>query len=253
MVLFDDRTGVVLSTFDSHDTVGMGILKEISGCLRGYAGVSLQDSPSCVIRRWDDDHREEAPECRNYVGTPKIFDHEILLECELSSHANLAYQFAHEFCHHLINGRLDGLNHGGQKWFEEALCYTCGIFFLRYFSESHPLPAPQSTTPDLSFRYLHQYLQWSTADLYQETLHDGFLRKWLPTLQDGSYHQQLYRALGLRLSHVFWRQPGLWRIIALIGDSTQWASIESLLFHLLSETVSPVRESVEEIRRILLG
>ena len=39
------------------------------------------------------------------------------------------YQFAHEFCHHLINGPMDG-NYVSSFWFEESVCEMASEYFL---------------------------------------------------------------------------------------------------------------------------
>ena len=52
--------------------------------------------------------------------------------------AQMAYQFAHEFCHILSN--YDD-KHGPTKWFEESLCETASLFALRRMGhtwETHP-------------------------------------------------------------------------------------------------------------------
>ena len=65
--------------------------------------------------------------------------------------AQMAFQFAHEFCHILSN--YDD-KHGPTKWFEESLCETASLFALRRMGhtwETHPpYPNWMSYAPHLT-------------------------------------------------------------------------------------------------------
>lgn len=48
--------------------------------------------------------------------------------------AMLAYQFAHEYCHHLIDEPMDGES-CTSFWFEESICELSPVYFMRRIAQ----------------------------------------------------------------------------------------------------------------------
>lgn len=71
----------------------------------------------------------EYPMCSN-VGNHRI----IYLATKDNFWCQLAYQFAHEYCHHLINGPMDGENISSY-WFEESICELSSNYFMRRIAQ----------------------------------------------------------------------------------------------------------------------
>ncbi|QAR35370.1 hypothetical protein [Latilactobacillus curvatus] len=59
----------------------------------------------------------------NWANEPKIS-----LSCQPTLWSQLIYQFAHEYCHRLIDSPFPSLN---SLWFEEAICESSSRFFLK--------------------------------------------------------------------------------------------------------------------------
>ena len=58
--------------------------------------------------------------------------HRIYLHTYQNYWCKWVYQFAHEYCHHLINGRLSG-EISGLIWLEETICELSSMFHLYQF------------------------------------------------------------------------------------------------------------------------
>lgn len=174
------------------------------------------------------------------------------------------YQFAHEYCHHLINGAMNG-GLTGLQWFEETLCELASLFCLsksqnpglwNQWGCPHYAPCVQSYLDTHLYESLHlrqEYYLWNNCE------HHLGIRPWLDILEEKSipgkekYQRNLYNAVASLLLPSFLRTPELWHIIAHIGDSSRWQSLEELLSHLESEMSEAFHADLQELRRILLG
>jgi hypothetical protein len=131
--------------------------------------------------------------------------------------SQLAYQFAHEFCHILCQFDQDGR---GNLWFEETLCETASLFTLRHMATNWKTAAPHPDWRPYSA---------SLTD-YAETVIKGRTRLTLEKLPD--YYQQnsaILRenptersrngAMAAALLELFERQPEHWESITWLNSS----------------------------------
>lgn len=204
-------------------------------------------------------HKDDCPMCSN-GGDMRI----IFLAVKDNCWCQWMYQFAHEYCHHLINGAMNG-GLTGLQWFEETLCELASLFCLS--KSQNPQLWSQLGCPryalsvqtyidslvHATFPLRQDYYSWNNVD------NPLGIRPWLGILGETStpgkekYQRNLYSAVASLLLPPFLRMPRLWHIIAHIGDSARWQSLEELLSHLESEMPADCLAGLQELRRILLG
>ena len=73
-------------------------------------------------------HALPAMDCPMCCGNGEL--HTIFLYTHNNYWSQYVYQFAHEFCHHVVGGPLDGLL-DSSFWFEESLCELASCYFMK--------------------------------------------------------------------------------------------------------------------------
>lgn len=163
------------------------------------------------------------------------------------------YQFAHEYCHHLINGKMSG-EIRGLMWFEETICELSSMYHLQMAATQwsccnlivcrHFAPAHQS--------YLNGLLS-QQPQLVHDTHNRGFLQLWLPILEQQTYHRDYYNALAARMFPLFVENPHLWKIILHFGNMRQWNSLEELFVHLHQTADDSYSDSLKRLENLLFS
>lgn len=145
------------------------------------------------------------PMCSN-VGDCRM----IFLATKDNYWCQLAYQFAHEYCHHLINGPMDGENISS-FWFEESICELSSIYFMRKIAqkwEANNIP------------YLNDYAasvksycenNWSCID-YIDNLSSWILDN-MNIFSDPNYHRDMYKFIAKSLFSLFEEYPFAWKLL----------------------------------------
>lgn len=194
------------------------------------------------------EHRKESPMCSKIHN-----EHLIFLTTKEDYWCQWIYQFAHEYCHHLINGTLTG-ELTGLMWFEESICELASMFHLFLFrsSWSQSLEEYQIHYAPSLLDYLNALLLKS-PQLLSATQHPGFLRTWLPILEQQSYHRDYYNALAAKMYPLFVENPHLWKIILHFEDMRQWDSLEALFQHLERHTTVDYVYSLKKLRLLLFS
>lgn len=177
-----------------------------------------------------------------------------------------AYQFAHEYMHHLIDGPMQG-GLSGLQWFEETLCESASQFCLSLLANPTIWSQWGCSRYALSVQsYLDNRL-YDVAPLRQDYYRcnsgdnhsQSGISLWLDTLSETStpdnerYERSLYTAVASLILPVFLRMPRLWTIAGCIAPSEKWQSLEEFLTHMESAVAPDVEVSVRDMRMILLG
>lgn len=169
------------------------------------------------------------------------------------------YQYSHEFCHHLIDGKMTG-DLKGMKWFEECLCHTASMFCLAELSDQELWCQWGYPSYALAVcQYLDQMLN-KVNDMrqdyyrYNKIQHKGICL-WLSELsQEGvDYPRTHYNAVASIMLQTFLQNKHLWEILQHIGDSESWRSLEELLSHLQLKATPMYEAALKELRGLLLG
>lgn len=167
------------------------------------------------------------------------------------------YEFAHEYCHNLISGKLDG-DFSNLKWFEETICEVASIVALQ------KLPTLPIWNRILSPEYSELYRQYmnmlmlSNSSLKAHIEANRGIRVLIEHVvgnHPGSSAEKqrgAYRAIAFRMLPFFLRNDKLWRIIGQIGDTTLSLSLEELFARLEKEASEDYYHDLVDLRKSLL-
>lgn len=179
------------------------------------------------------------------------FFHYILLCCSDNYWCQWLFQFAHEYCHHLIDGDFSG-ELKGLMWFEESVCELSSMYHLHNLALDWECSGQELKTrfaPSVR-DYLNRLLD---NPLLEETCHPGFLHGWANLLQGDQYQRPHYRAIAARMLPLFVENPHLWKVILHFGDMRRWVSLEELFFHLENKLSPDHSGALLKLRDLLLS
>lgn len=226
-----------------------------------FAEVGVNSSKSLVVK-----HQKGAPECRVVPGSDL---HVIFLTVEEDDWGRWTYEFAHEFCHHLINGSLVR-GTAGLRWFEESLChvasYACLDRFIRKCAENKSLTN--------NVWHLINYLQNYLSDC-GDRLYDSFMpdlqnpKKFEPIPQsfyiplqtyikkrqsvlESDYVVYAYQYISRALFPHFYNNKKLWEILSFIGDTMEQTSLENLYNNLKQQVGDECKQSLDDMMACLI-
>lgn len=198
--------------------------------------------------------------------------HVIKLNTEGNLWCQWVYQFAHEYCHHIIDGGLTGET-SGLIWLEESICHVASFVCLDCFertcvsSDIPYLPGYASSV----ISYLKDLLLDEGQQLYEPYLPDlnNPLRKeqipqeemkpiypYVESRADvlaTTYSMEDYNAIAKMLFPHFYNNPKVWRILPHLGDMRKWNSIKVLFDHLEVKADDEYRESLEGLKRCMIA
>lgn len=228
----DYRRDIVFDLLLSIDT-------NFSKCL----GTLPFDTCNCFIV-----YHPEHPMCSKFEH-----DHVIHLNTSENYWAQWVYQFAHEYCHHLINGELSS-EISGLIWFEECICelssmYHLHLLYTQWKNNYNPLKT--NFAPSI-LNYLNGLFP-ENPQLFSATLHQGFLSLWEQILFDSKYHRGHYNAIATRIFPLFVANPSLWKIILHFGDMRKWNSLPELFEHLHQTSDNSYVQSLSQLENLLLS
>ena len=189
-------------------------------------------------------HIDTGPKC-----VDKQDSHIIYLSVKEDYWCQWIYQFAHEYCHHLINGTMSG-EIKGLLWFEETICEVSSLFHLTMFYH-------RCLVSPLLFHY---------AQAVQDYLHDLHLKnyplveifrreslsQWGDLLKEPNYHRDIYNAIAVSILPFFFQDPKLWKMILHFGDMRKWNSLDELFDHLLCSATDDYRQSLLCLKNLLI-
>lgn len=187
-------------------------------------------------------YQDECPE----IYKMGEFGHRICLNVKGDDWWRWVYQFAHEYCHHLINGTMSG-DVTGLMWFEETICKLsalchldrlialCGVFLI-------------------DNRIKDWIVSCRNANLgsVQNNCRE-YLRQNLDILGQPSYQRGIYSNLSATMMPLFQGNPCLWKIILHFGDMRRWPSLDALFRHLRETADDSYSLSLEKLKRLLIG
>ena len=213
------------------------VVNYLLASVRSLMGNYAKDEKQCIIL-----HRDDGPMCCS-IGNYHI----IFLHAHDNYWCQWVYQFAHEYCHHIIDGKMTG-ELGGLMWFEETLCELCSIYCIHHFvnwCENNPLPRQYAPS-------VREYLdQLTSGQLCADHLRD-YISQNLDLLSSPDYQRGIYKRIAATILPSFVACPDLWRIIPLIGDSRQWLKLDELFQHFEAE-LSPTLPALSLLRQMVVG
>ena len=203
---------------------------------------------SCIIRY---NYFNENPMCSNGENERIIY-----LRTSDNYWCQWAYQFAHEYCHHIINGTMAG-GVSGLMWFEESVCELASMYHLnslfRTWIQSpellhlHYAPSFQDYLNDLLALAVEKDSPFAQTPLRE------LLQQWADSLKELVYHRDYYNAIAARLYPIFLDSPHLWKILFHFGDMRRWHSLEDLFAHLRQTADDSYSCSLEKLENLLFS
>lgn len=132
--------------------------------------------------------------------------------------SQLSYQFAHEYCHHLIDGPMDGET-CSSFWFEEAVCELSSIYFMRRIAQKWI----DNAIPILNDYATH--IMKYCEDNWSDVPHIDNLSSWLQdnesVLSESKYHRDLYKVIAKSLYPLFEKHPSIWKLLPYLKRVSQ--------------------------------
>lgn len=225
---------------DYHQRIVHGIFQFVDVNMSLFLGKEPFTSRKCIITRG----------YKNPMISRIDNYHLIRLNVEGDYWCKWLYQFAHEYCHHFIDGDMTG-ELKGLVWFEETLCEASSIYSLlllknAWKSECHNSICHQFVPA------LHNYIEDLTnpATSNITSLSDLTVNGFYSLTDTGEidYYRDLYHriAVSLLLPKMI-QNPFLWRIVHHIGDSRKWVNLGSLMEHLVEMSDLTYRNTIIEL------
>lgn len=159
------------------------------------------------------------------------------------------YQFAHEYCHHLINGELTG-EIVGLTWFEETICSLSSLYVLHKASSQKWIQANSHLHRDILGRL--EYLQ-QDMNIPGDTPLPIFLQSKDNLLKEERYHRDLYKAIAAKMFPLFRKNPNLWKIILHFGNMKERDSLTDLFQDLSKFVDSSYSDSFQKLQNLLIS
>lgn len=219
------------------------ILKMVVSNFENWIGGSLLNERFCSIG-----YQNDNPETYLIEG-----QHHIRLNINGNYWCQWVYQFAHEYCHHLIDGPCNGLV-VGLKWFEETLCELSSLHNLSEMAVlcfNSTIPNLNHYAPSVLSYLFHLENNRPSIGRFHKGLAE-YISQHMEELSQDMYHRGIYSTIAFSMLPVFRQNPYLWKIVLHIGDSCQWTSLDCLLDHLQKTADMSYYYPLEELRMLLL-
>lgn len=152
----------------------------------------------------------------------------IFLSARKNYWSKYVYQFAHEYCHYVIDGPMDG-SPETTFWFEESVCELASMYFLNRVTsrwESWNLePASFGLGPEAIPLFMLKSFAPNNRPYLDNLLSqnppiDAPLHEWLENnmsiLSQPDYHRDMYNQIARVLYDLFSDYPDLWKVILFL-------------------------------------
>jgi hypothetical protein len=128
--------------------------------------------------------------------------------------AQLAFQFAHEFCHHIADQRT--MPWDRFHWIEEAICETASLFALRSMAKKWSIAPPYPFWQDYAEKLDEYTSVWISKEdhcLPVGLRFDTWLSERLPLLEANPYQREDNTIIAKKLLPIFERDPAGWHAL----------------------------------------
>ena len=145
IILFSPKLSLETHGFGSFNKEVIYLLLSLVDTFFKNVGISSNKKVHII-------HREGVPLC---VASLDPEESIIVLSAEGNHWCQWIYQYAHEFCHHLIGGKMTGETKG-LIWLEESLCHISSYVCLVQFARLCARRLPNYTSSVIE--YLREYM-----------------------------------------------------------------------------------------------
>jgi len=189
---------------------------DITAVLQSSAGELFRYWPRTRLPNIDVYHRADHPQTdsRRAAGNQIA----IGLTARDNHWAQYSFQFAHEYCHALINCSNDDQGLAGDRpyanlWLEESLCETASLFTLRALSRSWLIAPPYAAWRDYApwfSAYAQERLALPEHHLPAGTSFVVWFRANEPALRQDSTRRDRNTIIAAQLLPIFEKEPHGW-------------------------------------------
>jgi hypothetical protein len=196
---------------------------DIRAVLQSAAGELFRWWPRTRLPHIDVYHRPDHPQTDSRRATGNRVA--IGLTARDTHWAQYSFQFAHEYCHALINYSNDerGLTHDrryADLWLEESLCETASLFTLRALSRSWLIAPPYAAWRDYApwfSTYAEQRLALPEHHLPAGTSFAVWFRANEPALRRDPTRRDRNTIIAAQLLPIFGKEPRGWGALAFFS------------------------------------
>ena len=202
---------------------GVASAADITAVLQSAAGELFRYWPRTQLPSIDVYHRADHPQTdsRRAAGNQIA----IGLTARDNHWAQYSFQFAHEYCHALINYSNDerGLTRDrryANLWLEESLCETASLFTLRALSRSWLIAPPYAAWRDYApwfSAYAQERLALPEHHLPTGTSFVVWFRANQPALRQDSTRRDRNTIVAAHLLPIFEKEPRGWEALAFFS------------------------------------
>ena len=192
------------------------LLQQVQIDFSNWIGDNIFQTSNCFLFYQD--------ECPEIYSLGEVV-HRICLHVKGDDWWRWVYQFAHEYCHHLINGAMSN-EVTGLIWFEETVCNLASICHLNRL-----IALCDVLQIDSQYKTSVIYYRDASLGTVQSNCQE-YLKSVADQLAQPVYHRGIYSNLSATMLPLFLENTHLWKIILHFGDMRSWNSLEDLFVHL---------------------
>ncbi len=178
---------------------------------------------------------------------PLADGHNIALYTNNQPFPDWVRQFAHEYCHHLFNGKMQGFVKG-LMWLEEGICDVAAFQQMKVLEK----------TLDSAIGY-HDEMYHSNLQACNQIFFHKSKNTWKEYSQSHKdevaaplHNREGHECLVSSLIPLFEVNFSLWKMVCQCGDMREWDSLSSLFDHLEETADDSYSVSLSKLRNLLL-
>jgi hypothetical protein len=211
------------------------LLQQVQIDFSSWIGNEVFSTSNCFLF-----YQDECPEIYSLGET----GHRICLCVKGDDWWRWVYQFAHEYCHHLINGTMSG-EVTGLMWFEETICNLSSIYHLDRLIALYDVLRIDNHYKDIVVHFYNLSLGTAQSNCQE------YLKLHMDELVEPVYHREIYSNLSATMLPLFLENTHLWKIILHFGDMRSWNSLEDLFAHLRETADDSYSVSLDKLYNML--
>lgn len=222
-------------SFGTYDeTVVHRLIQQVQIDFSSWIGDDIFQTSNCIIL-----YKKEYPMISRLPDGSRI----VFLSVEGNDLWRWTYQFAHEYCHHLINGSMSG-EISGLTWFEETICHLSSICHLdRLIALCDVLKIDNRT-------WIQSCREANFGS--PQTNCPEYLKSHMDVLAQPEYQREIYSNLSATIYPLFQENNHLWKMIRHFGDTRSWTSLEDLFAHLRKTADVSYSVSLRKLESMML-
>ena len=221
------------------------LLRNVDKTFSKALGVNPFSSGKCIITY---NHRDETP----YITKGFGFDN-IHLNVAGDYWSQWVFQFAHEYCHHIIGGKMSG-EMVGMLWLEECFCEASSLYHL-YSSYIYWKKAKDKIKSHYSPAFL-EYLRHvlkpykAQADAVKK---EGVRKEWIDSYSSCyvSRTRDITNPVSICIYSILKENPNLWKVLLHFGDTRSCDNPKDFFDNLYGSVQLSYRYSLDKLYRLI--